>query len=160
MKILLILLFSFIISFAKEDLYFLPDDSNQSIKEVSTLIENAKKSIDIAMYNFTYKKFAKLLKQSVKEGKKVTVIMDKKKVSKEEDTLYKYLKDSGIDVVLTKNKLHIKMAIFDKQIAVFGSANWKKKSFNKDYEIVYVTDKPKVVKRLNSVFSKLLLENK
>ncbi|RXJ93469.1 endonuclease [Malaciobacter molluscorum] len=160
MRFFLILLFIINFAFARQDLYFLPNDSDKSINAISKLITNSKNSIDIAMYNFTYKKLAKLLKQSVKEGKEVTVIMDKNKVSEEKDTLYNYLKDSGIKVILTNKKLHIKMAIFDKETVAFGSINWKKKSFNKDYEILYISDKKKIVKDLNDVFKKLLLENK
>lgn len=155
LRIFLVIILCINISFAKESLYFLPKESKQSIEHLTTLIENSKSTIDVAVYNFTYKKLAKLLKKKAKDGVKITVILDKKKVKEEKNTQYKYLVDNGIDVILTKNKLHIKMAIFDKKRVLFGSANWKKSSFTKDYEIIYINDHKKVVKKLNKVFNEL-----
>jgi phosphatidylserine/phosphatidylglycerophosphate/cardiolipin synthase-like enzyme len=112
------------------------------------------------MYNFTYKKFAKLLNDSVKRGVRVTVILDKKKALEEKKTQYDYLVKNGIDVILLENKLHIKMAIIDKKSVIFGSANWKKKSFKSDYEILYISDDKKMLSRFNHIFKELLQEYK
>lgn len=154
-RVFLILILCVNFSFAKDSLYFLPSESKKAMKELTTLIKESQNSIDVAMYNFTYKKLAKLLAKRVKSGVAVTVILDKKKVSHEEDTQYKYLVKNGIKVILSSNKLHIKMAIFDKKVALFGSANWKKNSFSKDYEIVYINDDKKILKKLNKVFNEL-----
>lgn len=154
-RIFLVIILCLNFSFAKQTLYFLPKESKDSIEHLTKLINNSKISIDVAVYNFTYKKLAKLLKNRAKAGIKVTVILDKKKVKEEKKSQYKYLVNNGVNVILTDNKLHIKMAIFDKKKVLFGSANWKKNSFTKDYEIIYINDEKKVVKKLNKVFNEL-----
>ena len=159
-KVFLCILLIFTALNAKDSLYYLPKESNIAVKEVETLLKESKKSIDIAMYNFTYKKFAKLLKDSVRRGVRVTVILDKKKALEEKKTQYDYLVKNGIDVILLENKLHIKMAIIDKRNVIFGSANWKKKSFKNDYEILYISDDKKMLSRFNHIFKELLQEYK
>ncbi|WP_164968816.1 phospholipase D-like domain-containing protein [Malaciobacter mytili] len=158
MRVIVLFFIFFNLSFSSQ-LYFLPKESKEATNKLITLIEKSSSSIDIAVYNFTYKKLAKALKDRAKKGVKVTVILDKEKVNEEEKTQYKYLKKEGINIVLTSNKLHIKMAIFDKKTALFGSANWKKDSFTKDYEILYFTDENKTLDKLNSIFKELEKEN-
>lgn len=146
--------------YAHDELYYLPKESENAIKRVEELINNSKNSIDLAMYNFTYKRFAKLLKKSAQRGVRVTVVLDKKKVLKEKKTQYDYLIKNGIDVILLDTKLHMKMAIFDKKEVVFGSANWKKESFKNDYEILYISRDKEVLERFNYIFKELLEEYK
>lgn len=158
MKVIVLFILFFNLSFSSE-LYFLPKESKEATSKLISLIENSNSSIDIAVYNFTYKKLAKALKDSAKKGVKVTVILDEEKVKEEEKTQYKYLKKEGINIVLTSNKLHIKMAIFDKKTALFGSSNWKKESFTNDYEILYFTKENKTLDKLNLIFKELIKEN-
>ncbi len=158
MRVIVLFFLFFSLSFSSQ-LYFLPKESKEATTKLISLIENSSFSVDVAVYNFTYKKLAKALKDSAKKGVKVTVILDKEKISEEEKTQYTYLKKEGINIVLTSNKLHIKMAIFDKKTALLGSANWKKESFTKDYEILYFTNENKTLDKLNSIFKELIKEN-
>ena len=46
--------------------------------------------------------------------------------------------------MLSKNKkysgiMHIKMAVIDKKIVIFGSANWTYSAFSKNYETLFVS---------------------
>lgn len=131
------------------EVYFLPSEAKKTKENILYLIKNSKKNISIAMYNFSYKKFAKQLVLSSKNGIDIKIILDKSKVKKD-NKLYKYFKKNGINVKIADNKLHTKVAVFDERIAVLGSINWTKESFKDNYEIVLFTkDKKTISKMLN-----------
>ena len=155
MKIIISFLIITVISFAKEYVYFLPKDSSALQIHIEKLIKTSQRKIDIAMYNFGHKKFSKLLKESVKNGVDVSVVFDEKKVKTDKKSRYKYLKEKGINCFVADKKMHLKMALFDNKIALIGSLNWTKASFEDNYEIVYITDSQTVVKKSKKIFKEL-----
>lgn len=155
MKLFLCFLLFTLFSYAKEYVYFLPDDSQKLQIHLEKLIKNSRESIDIAMYNFDSKKLAKLLKKSVQNGVGVSVVFDATKVKKEKKIKYKYLKKHGIQTIIVDKKMHLKMALFDNNTVVLGSLNWTKASFEDNYEIVYITNSQKVIKKSKKIFKKL-----
>lgn len=141
--------------YAKDTLFLLPKESKQAVEEIESLISSAKTSIDVTMYNFSLKSFAKILVKAEQRGVKVKVFLDKKK-SENRSSEYKFLKKNGIDVFLIKDrKLHTKLAIIDKKVAVFGSSNWTKESFDENYEIVYVSKEEQIVEKFNQFLENL-----
>ena len=106
------------------------------------------------MYNFSYKKFAKDLVDASKNGVKITVFLDAKKV-KEDSEVFEYLKKNNIKVVLVKDKMHLKVALIDSKVAIFGSTNWTKESFEENYELIYISEDEKTVKTLSSFIKSL-----
>lgn len=155
MRIIFFLFLIYSFSFSYEKLYFLPSDSKEFQKDLKELIKNSETSIDIAMYNFSYKDFAKEIKKAVKDEVRVDIILDKKKI-KDDESSFKYLKKHGANIIIKKDKMHIKAAMFDKKYIVFGSLNWSEKSFNSDtYDIVYISDDLKLIKKFEKVFDKL-----
>jgi len=145
LKILFLNIILFVNLFAIENVYFLPKQSSEAKAEILNLINNAKTNIDIAMYNFKYKKFAKALKKAEKRGVAVKIYYYKKKLDF----------SKKITLIKIKNKLHTKIAIFDKKRVVFGSLNWTKESFNNNYEVMYITDKKDIVKEFNTFFNSI-----
>ncbi len=143
MKIFLILIITINI-YALDKLYFFPKDAKEARRSIEKLIKNSKESIDIAIYNFGDKKLAKLLDKAKKRGLDIDIFYDKKTVD------FKYIKAKKVD-----KKLHTKLAIFDKNIVIFGSPNWTKKSFKENYEVLYITDNNKIVSQFNIFFKKL-----
>ncbi len=143
-----LLLFVFITStsiYAKDKIYFLPKDASIAKKDIVKLIDGSNKTIDVAMYNFSYKKFHKALKKASKRSVEVTIIYSKSKLK-----FYKKL-----ELIQTKRKQHIKLAIIDDKFAIFGSANWKNESFGENYEIINITDDKKKVKEFIKIFKEL-----
>jgi len=155
MKIILCILLSTIFTFAKDFTYFLPQDSATLKAHIEKLINNSTTSIYIAMYNFSYKKFAKLLNNAVKRDVEVNVIFDKKKVQSDKKSKYKYLKNQGVKSFLSDKKMHLKIALFDGEVAILGSLNWTKASFNDNYEIVHITDNHNVISKSKNIFKEL-----
>ena len=97
------------------------------------------------MYNFTYTKFNNILNKVIKNGVKITLINMKSKLKL----------NKKIKLIKSKRKLHIKLAIIDNKFAIFGSANWKKKSFSENYEIINITDDKLKLKRFIEIFEEL-----
>ena len=99
-KILIITLFLFSnLLFANENILayntynqtlILPKQSEEAKNKIIELISTAKQSINISMYNFSYKKFAKELVQASKNGVKVKLILDKSKVQNDNERRYFY----------------------------------------------------------------------
>ena len=147
-KIVLIALF-LVLNLYSNEVYILPKQGEQITDKISESITNAKSEILIAMYNFSYKKFAKDLVDASKKGVKITVFLDAKKV-KEDSEIADFLKKNDIKVVLIKDKMHLKLAIFDSKLAIFGSVNWTKESFEENYELVYICEDKKTIDSLNS----------
>ena len=162
-KITLIIIFLSFNIYAKEnktfsltntnEIYFLPKEADLAKDNILRLIKKSKKSILIAMYNFSYKKFAKELVTSAKDGVKITIILDKSKVDKK-DKIYKYLKSNGINVKIANKKMHLKIALFDENIAILGSTNWTKESFKDNYEVVLFTRDKKVINKIQDSLNK------
>lgn len=146
-RILCILFLTISLSYAKVNLstsitelnqvYLLPEQKNMAKDKILDLIQNAQNSITIAMYNFSYKKFAKALIKAKNRGVEIFILLDKKKALK--NKISKDLEKKGIKIKLSKKKMHLKVAIFDNKTAVFGSSNWTKESFKNNIELIFIT---------------------
>jgi len=136
--------FTTLLASSVNDLYIFPKQAKDAKERIVDSIKESKSSIYIAMYNFSYKKFAKQLVKASKRGVEITVIFDKSKVKKD-DEIYEYLKENNIKVLVPKKKLHTKIAIFDKKTIVLGSSNWTKESFKENYEIILFSRDSKII---------------
>ncbi len=94
----LLISFLFVINLYSNDVFLLPNDSKEAQNKISSLILEAKSEIFIAMYNFSYNKFANDLIKASKNGVKITVLFDKEKTSKDDEIL-DLLKSSGIKTI-------------------------------------------------------------
>ncbi len=131
--------------------YFFPKQADEAKDKIVELIANSKDTIKISMYNFSYKKFAKELVEASKKGVKIQVILDEKKVE-EDDEIYKYLKKNDIEIIISKKKLHTKIAIFDNKIALIGSLNWTKESFEENYESLLMSNNKEIIADIDNFF--------
>lgn len=152
-KIVFITLFLVLNLFSNE-VYILPKQGEEIKDKISESIINSKSEILVAMYNFSYKKFAKDLVDASKKGVKVTVYLDSKKV-KEDSEISDFLVKNNIKVVLVKDKMHLKVALIDSKTAIFGSTNWTKESFEENYELIYISEDKNIVDTLKSFIKSL-----
>lgn len=154
-KYLFIILLLSIFSFANDKIYFFPDESKKAYNKIEELIESSNTQIDVAMYNFSKKSLAKKLIKAHKKGIKIRVFFDSEKI-KNKSSEYKLLKENGIQCIVIKDaKLHLKLAVFDKKTALFGSLNWTKESFSENYEILYISSKEDIVEKIDKFINKL-----
>ena len=152
-KIVLISLF-LVLNLYSNEVYILPKQGEEIKDKISESILNSKSEILIAMYNFSYKKFAKDLVDASKKGVKVIVYLDSKKV-KEDSDISDFLTKNNIKVILVKDKMHLKVALIDSKSAIFGSTNWTKESFEENYELIYISDDKNIVDKLKSFIKSL-----
>ena len=144
-------LFANEVNLNQNHVYFFPKQADEAKDKIVELIANSKDTIKISMYNFSYKKFAKELVEASKKGVKIQVILDEKKVE-EDDEIYKYLKKNDIEIIISKKKLHTKIVIFDNKIALIGSLNWTKESFEENYESLLMSNNKEIIADIDNFF--------
>lgn len=152
-KLLFILLI--VVNAYSNELFTLPDESNFLKEKIRYEILSSKESIFIAMYNFSYKNIAKDLIKASKNGVNVTVVLDKSKVEAN-DKIYNLLKEANIKVIIPNDsrKMHLKTMIFDDKLALIGSLNFTKKSFENNHDLVYFTKDRKIIQKLKDIRAK------
>ncbi len=167
-KLLLCLLFllSMKLLYSYEKIYFMPYEQSQALKDLLQTISNAKSNIDIAIYSFTNREIAKALRDASSKGIKINVIYDISQKTISNSTIGYLEKFSNIHTCLLegnsakngkyKGIMHKKMMIVDDKIIAFGSANWSKNAFENNYETLYFTDSPEIIKKANIYYKKML----
>ncbi len=147
--------------------YLLPKDADKALKAIITSIDQSKNSIKISIYNFTNKKIAKRLKNAAARGVKIEIIFDQRSANSQKkiSMLYFLAKYKNITVYklrgkLSKNRkyhgiMHLKTALFDHKKIVFGSANWSKSAFSKNYELIYILKDYAIAKKFNRFFEEM-----
>jgi len=149
---------------SEQKIYLLPKERYIALKTLLKNIDLAKSEIKISIYTFTNKKIAKRLKNAAKRGVKIEIIFDDGQ-SRKKDTrsmLYYLSKYKNIKTYrlkpISKHKrryspiMHIKMALIDKKISIFGSANWTNMAFSKNYETLFITKDYQVAKKFLNFF--------
>ena len=157
----LILLLIFVINlysnqnFTQSQTFILPDDTTYLKEKIRYEILSSRDTIFLAMYNFSYKSIAKDLIKASKNGVKVTVVLDKSKVEAN-DKIYNFLKEANIKVIIPNDskKMHLKTMIFDDKLALIGSLNFTKKSFENNHDLVYFTKDRKIIQKLKDIRAK------
>lgn len=154
MKKILFIIF-FVVNLYSNESYFLPEDANHLKEKIRYEILTSKESIFVAMYNFSYKSIAKDLIKASKNGIKITVLLDKTKVEEDDDEVYNMLSEANIKVILVEDKkMHLKMLVFDNKLAMIGSLNFTKQSFEENIDMVYFTRDLKLLDKLKDFVAK------
>lgn len=111
-------------------------------KTVRRAIENAKKSVHAELFVLTDSKTVEALIEARKKGRDVKVILNPLKIDGKaiNEKAAAQLRAAGVEVrwfdcnAKTGQKLHAKMAVFDDDQVVVGSANWSYAGFNVNRE--------------------------
>ncbi len=149
----------------KEEFYLLPKEGESALKSLYKKIDSSKRNINISMYTFTHKEIAKRLKKAAKRGVKIEIIFDTKQNKNDRYSVMKYLaKYNNISVYTLsglpkrhhkKGIMHIKAAVIDDKVVIFGSANWTYSAFKKNIEVLYMTKNYAIAKKFNREFERL-----
>jgi len=135
--------------------------SREFPKVVIPLIKNAKKSIDIIVFDWGWypdeigepiQIFNNSIYNANKHGVKVRALVQKRLIKI-------ILEKLNIDVkVLHSGKLlHIKLMIIDGEIAILGSHNYTKNAFNVNHEVSIITRQEEDIQKLQTYFNNLFL---
>lgn len=130
-------------------------------EKVIPLIENAKYSIDIIVYDWLWypdqigsaiQKFNNAIVVARRKGLKIKVITNIKNIIKILTSLSIQAKE-----LPSKRTLHTKLMIIDDEIAILGSHNYTMNAFTTNYEISVIIQDKEIVKRLKFYFKNLWL---
>jgi len=132
---------------------------NEFSKKVIPLIEQAKSSIFIIVYDWRWypdqigsaiQKFNNAIIASSRKGKKVKVITNRPYINKILLQL-----DIKTKKIHSKKTLHTKLMIIDNKIAILGSHNYTMNAFTINHEISIILQDEQIVKRLILYFENL-----
>lgn len=130
-------------------------------KKVIPLIEKAKHSIDIVVYDWYWypdqigsdiQRFNNAIIDAKKKGKRVRVITNP-------PYIIHILKENKIQAknLFSSKKLHVKLMIIDDQTAILGSHNYTMSAFTTNFEVSVIIQNEEIVKRLKLFFDNLWL---
>ncbi|MEO0293399.1 MAG: phospholipase D family protein [candidate division WOR-3 bacterium] len=144
--------------------YFSP---NGGAKEaILREIENAKNTIDVAMYILTDRELSNALVLARERGVTIKVLLDGKSAKEIEYSKHLFLKNKNVDVRLYeappsnyrkyKGIMHNKFAIIDKKTIITGSFNWTHSAEELNNEnLLIIKDEKELIKKFQHEFSKL-----
>ena len=117
------------------EVYFNDPYNNPKDRTIQNMIldaiDSAKKTIDVATYNYTDTKTAKALINAVHRGVKVRLVIDEENYRKD---VVNDLRDGGVGVISAESNglMHAKYIIIDGKVVISGSANMTLASFSYD----------------------------
>jgi cardiolipin hydrolase len=121
-------------------------------------IEESRKTIDIAVYNFTASELAEALYAAQARGVRIRMLVDRE-MAETGGSGVRGLRLNGIPVrslgVAEQSLMHNKFAVFDEQLVVTGSYNWTNSAEYANYENLVVLDEPALVARFQQEFQRL-----
>jgi len=128
-------------------------------KTVIPLIESAKKTIDIIVFDWRWypqdpgaavQLFNQSIVRAVRRGVKVRAIANSNEI-------VKTLKSVGVEAkrLISVNLVHAKLMIIDSEKIIIGSHNYTQSAFQMNYEISVVLDKPENISDFFSFFNSL-----
>lgn len=137
----------------KAEVYFSPNGGVAS--NIIKAINNAKSSIDLAIFDLTSNDIASSLEKAQKRGVKIRIIADSRQ-AKGRNSLIPILSNDQLSLKITHGEgrgiMHNKFAIFDGKSMVTGSYNWTNNAEHFNYEnAVFITD-PNVIRQYQREF--------
>ena len=116
------------------NVYFSPQ-SYTTNRGILPVIENARESIDVAMFFLTSHKITKALIRARQRGVKVRIILDATGADNKYSQ-HQYLRDNGVTLKVESwgGKMHMKSALIDDRYLIVGSMNWTKAGTGKNDE--------------------------
>jgi len=101
-------------------------------------INSSKKSIYLAMYEFTNRKIEKALETAYNRGVKINIVTDDDEYYNSSKNLYDELAELGISIStdegIINGLMHNKILVIDSKITWLGSSNFTYYSFYRNYE--------------------------
>jgi len=118
------------------ELWLLPDGKGEALKKALELIDNARSTIEIAMFTFTHPILTKALINAKKRKVQVKVAIDFQSKKGASRNVIESLQKENIPILFNhQSKLcHHKYILVDNKNLLCGSANWTKSAFGKNYD--------------------------
>lgn len=120
--------------------YWSPEAGKRAEEKIEQLITTAKKSVKVAMFTFTNKRFVQALSTAQARGVDIAVIFDRESSATTSKTVYQQCKRLKIPCGI-RNKdglMHHKLCIIDDTTLIFGSSNWTRAAFSTNDEATLI----------------------
>ena len=116
------------------EFWSLPEDKEKGLKRLLSLINEAEKSIRVAMFTWTHPALTDAIIAAHKRGVMVEVALDHGQGVGVSEASAKKLLEAGVPVRMSRGSelLHHKCAYIDGKILINGSANWTRAAFSKN----------------------------
>jgi phosphatidylserine/phosphatidylglycerophosphate/cardiolipin synthase-like enzyme len=120
--------------------YLLPDAQETALRRLLSLIDQAKRTVHIAMFTFTHPQLTQALQRAAGRGVRVHAVIDHYSGNGVSKKSVEALQSAGAEVLLSSGSalLHHKWALIDKTIFAMGSANWTKAAFTKNEDFLVI----------------------
>jgi hypothetical protein len=129
-------------------------------QHICRVLNQAKKSIHIAICWFTHPDIYEVLERQCRKGVQVVLALNYDQQNFNAKSLdFKHLQSQGVEVFgyLADNLLHHKFAIIDDCYVVVGSFNWTK---SKQLDHLIITNEPVLLRDFSSAFRSMVAECK
>lgn len=135
--------------------YYFSKSNSSPQKELTRIIDNAKETIDVAVYYITETKIVTHLCNATKRGVKVRIVTDQD--NKYQESALNKLLESGIPIKINtyEGKMHLKNMIIDKKMISTGSYNFTYSAEVKNEEIVIISNDSKIAKEWSMKFDQM-----
>ncbi|MFH0867856.1 MAG: phospholipase D-like domain-containing protein [Candidatus Woesearchaeota archaeon] len=142
--------------------YFCPEDctlESWGINKIINLVNNAEKSVKVAIFSFTHEELADELVKADIRGVDVKVLVERKQRNVQ-NSQYSRLKDFGVNIKVDGNKynMHHKFIVIDDSIVITGSPNFSFSGFNRNDENMLIMYNEDVALRFVNEFDRLFSE--
>lgn len=130
--------FPFTIENQHGNLWLLPESNQEALQAVLTAIQRAQKTIRIAMFTLTHPTILDALLSAKMRGVDISIAVDYFTGHGASAEMIESLQKAGISVLLSMGRelLHYKWALIDGETLLFGSTNWTKAGFAKNYDFL------------------------
>lgn len=121
---------------------------NLRLDRLLCLINNAKKSIWVQMFSFTYKPVIQALLEARKRNVDIYCLFDNTEGNIENAQV---LVDEGVNVEYDWRggvQFHRKLAVFDGMTVLIGSTNWSEQGFERNSEVDLSVDDPELAREI------------
>ena len=116
--------------------YLLPEAGEEALTKLCTVIENAQKTLKLAIFTLTHPRIIDSLIRAHKRGVAISLCVDRYTAQGASRKALCSLEESGITILQSQGDqlLHHKWALVDQKILIFGSANWTVAAFEKNHD--------------------------
>lgn len=144
------------------EFWFLPSDST-AVNRVTQLLDQAKKTIKVAMFTWTRQDFAQAMVRARLRGVKVEAMIDRGTSKNASKKIARFLYREKVPLFINTSQglLHHKFCLIDDEILINGSANWTKAAFTQNNDCFVILSPLNKEQRfkLNSMWNSLVTES-
>ncbi len=156
--------YSFEINQQQAEVFLLPIAGKEALARILKLINQAKKTIDVAAFTLTHPLICDALIAAKNRDVKLTIVLDGYSAKGASKKALDQLKAQGLAVCASQGAhlLHHKLCVIDQEILITGSANWTKAAFTKNADLLLILHlkDPKLKKFLKKLCKIIKVESK